>query len=259
MSPASADTLRLLQITDTHLGASAATEIDGVNTLRSLQDVLAAAGTEPAQAWLASGDLAHDGSAAAYRQLRTCFTSVPLPVYCLPGNHDDPAQMQTTLIGDRISMPASVTLGAWQILLLNTHVPGREGGELGSQRLEQLRGLLAAPTAAHLLIVMHHPPVRIGSSWMDAMMLADGEAFFRLVDTAPALRAVVWGHVHQDFDERRGDVRLLATPSTCVQFRPGASRYEKDPLPPGYRRLALHADGRLETAVVRLPASCASN
>lgn len=226
--------------------------LDGVNTLRSLQRVLGAAATEPAQAWLATGDLAHDGSAQAYRLLRTCLERLSSPVYCIPGNHDDPARMRAVLNGGRIHMPNSVKLGRWQILLLNTHVPGREGGELGRRRLRQLRRLLQQPAAPHALIVMHHPPVSIGSPWMDAMMLADAAEFFECIDTAPQVRAIVWGHVHQLFDAGRGGMRLLGTPSTCVQFAPGAAQYRKDPRPPAYRRLVLHADGQLETDVVRV-------
>jgi Icc protein len=41
----------------------------------------------------------------------------------------------------------------------------------------------------------------------------------------------------------------MATPSTCVQFRPGARDFELDVLPPGFRRLTLHDDGRIDTTV----------
>lgn len=252
MNPTSSSSIRLLQITDTHLGADRDAEIDGVNTLASLERVLAAAVSEPAQAWLATGDLVHDGSAAGYRLLRSCLENVPVPIYCIPGNHDAPAQMHSDLIGDRIRMPESLILGAWQIVLLNTHVPGSEGGELGPQRRERLRAMLAAPEAPHVLVVMHHPPVRIGSPWMDAMMLADAVEFLQIIDSTARVRAILWGHVHQVFDRRRDGVRLLATPSTCVQFRPGADRYERDAQPPGYRRLTLHAQGRVDTEVIRV-------
>ncbi|CFP64976.1 cAMP phosphodiesterase [Bordetella pertussis] len=29
---------------------------------------------------------------------------------------------------------------------------------------------------------------------------------------------LLWGHVHQEFDCRRHNLRMLATPSTCFQF-----------------------------------------
>ena len=66
------------------------------------------------------------------------------------------------------------------------------------------------------------------------------------------MRAVVWGHVHQDFDAMRGPVRLLSTPSTCAQFKPGAEKFAVDTRPPGYRILELGVDGAIRTEVVWL-------
>jgi len=47
-------------------------------------------------------------------------------------------------------------------------------------------------------------------------------------------------------------VRLLASPSTCVQFAPGSESFKVDDQPPGYRWLTLHTDGRIETGVSRV-------
>ncbi len=50
----------------------------------------------------------------------------------------------------------------------------------------------------------------------------------------------------------RNGVRLLASPSTCIQFAPGSVDFKVDTTAPGYRWLRLHDDGRLETAVSRV-------
>jgi len=58
---------------------------------------------------------------------------------------------------------------------------------------------------------------------------------------------------HQDFDEWRGLVRYLGTPSTCVQFVPKGDRFAIDgDRQPGFRLLTLHEDGSYETQVIRL-------
>ena len=85
------------------------------------------------------------------------------------------------------------------------------------------------------------------------MSLTNGDRFFSVLDRHPQVRCVVWGHIHQEFDDRRKEVRLLATPSTCVQFKPRAKRHECDESPPGYRWLVLNPDGSFETGVNRLP------
>jgi Icc protein len=44
----------------------------------------------------------------------------------------------------------------------------------------------------------------------------------------------------------------LATPSTCVQFKPHCSNFTLDTISPGWRTLELFADGTLQTQVCRL-------
>lgn len=72
------------------------------------------------------------------------------------------------------------------------------------------------------------------------------------MDACPRVRGVLWGHIHQELDVERNGVRLLATPSTCIQFAPRSDDFALDHLLPGYRWLRLHADGRIETGVSRL-------
>ena len=49
----------------------------------------------------------------------------------------------------------------------------------------------------------------------------------------------------------RNGVRLMASPSTCVQFAPGSDTFQVDEEPPGFRLLALLPDGSIFSEVVR--------
>lgn len=249
-----ADAIELIQLTDTHFGRDPGAAFDEINVRASLAAVLAdvRARALPVQAILATGDLSHDASAESYVALREALQPLETPVFCLAGNHDDPATMQDYLTGGWVTRAPAVVFDPWQIIALDTQVPGAEYGELGAERLALLRDLLAQADSAHALIALHHPPVSIDSPWMDAMGLRDAGEFFDVIGCCARVRGVVWGHVHQAFDRDRGGVRLLATPSTCVQFKPGAERYHRDYLSPGYRRLRLLPDGRIDTVVVRV-------
>jgi len=97
----------------------------------------------------------------------------------------------------------------------------------------------------HALVCLHHPPVPIGSSWMDGMMLENPEELFPILDSWENVRAVIWGHIHQEFRARRQGVILYGSPSTCIQFRPGSDSYVKDTQGPGYSAMALFEDGRI--------------
>ena len=79
------------------------------------------------------------------------------------------------------------------------------------------------------------------------MALQNSRAFFTVVDRHPAVRGIVFGHVHQAHDGFRGGVRILGTPSTCAQFLPGSDRFQVDPRPPAYRHLVLRANGAIGT------------
>ena len=83
-------------------------------------------------------------------------------------------------------------------------------------------------------------------------MVADADAFFDLIGQHACVKAILWGHVHQQIDSQWQGIPLLATPSSCVQFAPGVIEFKVDDLPPGYRWLDLHADGTIETGVSRV-------
>jgi Icc protein len=63
------------------------------------------------------------------------------------------------------------------------------------------------------------------------------------------VKGILWGHVHQSYDGQLGEIRLMGTPSTCVQFKPLVDDFELDTRPPGFRLLTLNADGQIETQV----------
>jgi Icc protein len=245
--------LRVLQITDTHLYADPGRALLGVNTLESLRQVLDLVRREAGQfdLVLATGDLVHDASAAGYARFISEISGLGAPVYCLPGNHDERVAMAEHLRGDHIQPERVVDSGNWRIVLLDSTIPEQDGGRLSSAELERLdRALRDDPRPT--LVCLHHQPVPVGSAWIDTMALANAADFFGVIDAHTQVRGVLWGHVHQDFETRRGAVRLLASPSTCVQFLPGAEHFQVDPQPPGCRLLTLTRDGEIQSEVLRL-------
>lgn len=223
----------------------------GVNTDDTLVATLrhALAGPAP-DAILATGDLVQDETRAGYERFRDLLGAAGAPVYCLPGNHDDPRVMAEVLGTAPFQFCGTAELGSWSLAMLNTHVPGDDGGALAPKALEALDRHLTNNRAPYCLVALHHHPVPMDSRWLDSVALRNPRDFLALCDRHPRLRAVVWGHVHQASDRQRGAVRLLSTPSTCSQFLPGSATFALDSRPPGYRWLDLQADGRVETRLV---------
>lgn len=254
--PAAGQTVRVLQITDTHLFASGEGRLLGLNTEQSLQAVLAAAAARhpAAQLVLATGDLTHDGTAGAYQRFFRHMNSLGLPVYCLPGNHDEASVLRQLQDTGQCSVDGYAVYGDWQIILLDSTIAGSEGGHLAEHSLAMLQRRLQAAPDKHTLVCLHHQPIPMGSRWLDTMAIDNPNAFFDIIDRHPQVRAIAWGHVHQQLDSRRGDVMLLSTPSTCIQFLPRSSGFAVDSAAPGYRWLDLQPDGRIATGIERIDA-----
>ena len=243
---------RVLHLTDTHLFASPRHRLRGVTTEQTLERAIQRAQRHawPPDCILLTGDLVHDGSLEGYERLRARFAAFGVPVYCIAGNHDDPQRMRSVLDAPPLQCEGSATVGDWCIVLLDTHVPGEDGGGLSVDTLERLDTTLAQTRAPHALVCLHHHPVAIGSAWLDALGVANRDALFGVINRHSTVRALLWGHVHQAFDEQAGGLRLLATPSTCIQFKPRCARFRYDSLPPACRWLTLYEDGRIGTEIL---------
>ncbi len=241
--------MKILQITDPHLYGSASGALRGVVTDASLRQVLdqAYASMPDYAALLVTGDLVQDDP-SGYLRFRSIFGSSQQPVLCIPGNHDEPAIMRQSLAGAPFQMCGTYSAHGWQLVMLDSCDPGHVGGRLTAQELERLdRALAASPQ--HAMVCLHHHPVEMGSRWIDTIGLANRDEFWRVIDAHPNVRAVVWGHVHQEYEGSRGPVRLFATPSTGAQFLPMSDRYAVDTRPPAYRPFELHPDGRIDSEI----------
>jgi len=246
--------LRVLQFTDTHIFADPTTTLGGMDTRASLRAVIdrARADAAPVDLVLLTGDLAAAEEGDAYRWLVDAFSTWDTPIWYVPGNHDNPDTLAAIVAAAGWRGCGSYRLGDWHFVLLNSAVRGEEYGALGDAALANLAHRLAQYPETPTLIVLHHHPVRLDSRWMDTMVLRDAPAFWALVERHTQVRGVLWGHVHQNYDRFRGAVRLLATPSTCVQFAPRSREFARDCLGAGFRRLQLHRDGTITTQVERV-------
>jgi len=253
--PGSVDSpvLRIAQITDTHLYADPENTLLGLKTRHCLQQVAELAARRKPHLVVASGDLAHDASPTAYRAVRDCLEPLAVPVYCLPGNHDEAMEMRKCMNDAPFRTISCLRTGGWQMLFLDSSVSGSEAGHLGTAELARLEGDLASAPDSPSIVWLHHQPVPVGSSWLDTMAIDNGNQLLDIVDRHPQVRGIVWGHVHQLFEKRHKDTLLLATPSTCIQFLPGSEAFAVDHIPPGYRWFELYGDGRLASGVERLP------
>jgi len=254
VKPGDSSVVRLAQLTDCHILANARDCLKGMNTRASFEAVCDALMNNHADIdlLLATGDLSQDASAASYRYLAQRFDALRRPVFWLPGNHDDAESMRAQLRGEWIFAHKQLLAGNWLIVLLDSTVAGESGGRLADSQLEFLETCLRAKADRHALVCLHHQALAAGSEWIDQLGLAQSERLGDTLRSHPNVRAVLWGHVHQQAHQRIDGIEWMSTPSTCVQFKPGSKTFALDDLAPGYRRIELHADGSIVTEVQRL-------
>jgi len=244
----------LLQISDLHLLPHVGETMLGIDTEYYFHRILDHAfKTHPKiDLVLVTGDLTQEPNLDSYRRIAQKLQTYDTPCICLPGNHDDLAQMQSTLTVGQISCNKQTVIGNWQIIALNSQIPGKPGGRLDKQELEFLEDCLRACPDRHALIAVHHHCLTIASPWLDAMMIENSEEFFAVLRRHPEVKAVTCGHIHQVMDRQIEAIRIFSAPSTCFQFEPESLAFSVVDTAPGYRMIELYPDGGLETTVHRL-------
>ncbi len=248
--------IRILQITDCHLHTDTQWKLAGINTQVSFEWVLSLAEQKKAQTdlLLLTGDLVHDASAIGYGRLRRMVQEFGVQACCLPGNHDEPEMLNTHMRGGLVDVPKEVKLGNWIIILLDSTMPHSEGGHLNGRELQILEQSLRENPDRHALIALHHHPVPINSAWMDRMALDNPAPFHAILNRYNNAKGVIWGHIHQTFDAEYNGIKMMGTPSTCIQFIERQDKFGISKAPPGFRWLELLPDGSINTGIERIAA-----
>tara|TARA_R110002072_G_scaffold136124_2_gene278251 strand:- start:241567 stop:242436 length:870 start_codon:yes stop_codon:yes gene_type:complete len=270
-------THHIIQITDTHLFRNPEALLLGLNSQDSFERIISQITADPLtpELIIATGDIAQDASTEAYQRFADTLDTLEVPYYWIPGNHDrvdimqavenarqaltQQAQTQQAQNGqktNRLETNRQIRLGNWQLIMLDTSVPGEVHGFLAEQELAHLQQCLqqAEQDAAleHSLVCLHHNPVDGTAGWMEDIGLHNAQQFRELIARYSSVRAVVYGHIHQELDFVRDGIRYICTPSTCIQFKPGVEEFTLDLQAPAYRKFELQHDGQLTSSVQRL-------
>ena len=246
--------LSLLQITDTHLFSDADDQLLGVKTAQSFMAVveLALKDAPLCQGVLATGDLTQDHSAQSYFSFSREIKKLNLPCYWLPGNHDVQSVMLPSLLEGDLPPVKLLQSKYWQIVLLDSQIPGMAHGHLSVEQLVFLKEVLTTNPDKYTFICVHHHVLPVGSAWLDQHILKNHQALLDIIAPFEKVRAVLSGHVHQAQEICLNGVTFFTSPSTCVQFKPNSDDFAIDDSAPGYRYLSLRKDGSIKTRIERI-------
>jgi len=208
------------------------------------------AGDWRAQRVLVTGDLIQDDTPEAYDRFRELMLPLNLRVHCVPGNHDIRDLMRQVCCRPPFSYCAWEEIGNWLIIGIDSCVPDDAGGRVTSDELERLSEIVTGSPAKHVMVSLHHPPVPMGSKWLDTVGLKNGDEVLERLSSLKRVRIAAFGHVHQEYDQEHLGIRVIATPSTCRQFARGSDEFAVDDNPPAYRRIELQKDGSIDTELI---------
>lgn len=230
-------TVRVVQISDTHLGSTRETATrpeDGLEaTVRGIvplrPDVL-----------LLTGDITDGGQPEAYRDVSALLQPLQVPVLAVAGNHDDPDLVRSFFGGE-----SELYVDVWRIITVDTYVPGEIHGAVDVPALMRRLGPeIGQPT----LIALHHPPISPSSNpWFQ---LTDGAEFVAALAERSDVKLVVGGHLHDVFRMVCGGVTYAGAPSTWYSLDHVGDAWKPDDGPTGALRIDLFPDGRFELGLV---------
>jgi Icc protein len=207
-------TLRVLQITDLHLTAMLGSKLYGVDTAHALKNIVSAIKqlhTTP-DVIIATGDLAEDGSKKAYKRLRELLSELNIPVYVLPGNHDDLSQMRSSFNSDGFFCTSRANIGDWGFIFVNSQVIGHSHGFVSPTDLTELKNNISDLDGKPILVALHHTPTNVCPSF--GCQLKNSKEFTDLLNQHPNIKGVIAGHTHNASEVNAGKHVQFTTPST---------------------------------------------
>jgi Icc protein len=173
--------LRVLHLTDPHLFAAKDGSLRGTVTFASLASVLDhyRSGDWQADVAVVTGDLIQDDSAEAYQHFRQLLGELGIPVYCVPGNHDIRDLMRDALSEAPFVYCGNQQFGDWLLVGMDSCVDGQAGGAIAAAEFDRVDDEIAASDASHVMLHLHHPPVAMGSRWLDTVGMDNGAEALR--------------------------------------------------------------------------------
>jgi 3',5'-cyclic AMP phosphodiesterase CpdA len=215
----------IAQLSDTHIkpeGRLAYRRVDTAPYLaRAVQHVMDM--TPRPDLVLGTGDLVDAGLPDEYRRLRAILAPLTMPVYLIPGNHDDRAAL-VAAFPDHTYLPRDAAFLHYvleeypvRLIGLDTLVPGRGGGLMCAARLRWLDARLQEAPTRPTMIFMHHPPFRTGIAHMDALGLDNAEALGDVIRRNHQVLCIVCGHLHRPIQMRWNGTLAMTAPSTAHQ------------------------------------------
>ena len=223
--------MRIIHMADLHLTKDGC-PIWETNTMKHFnQSIDIIRGMQDIDAIVVTGDISDDGSEWTYQYADRLFSTLGIPTYLCPGNHDSlkvmldeykPSFYQT--------QPSSLKIKGWKLVMLNSVAPADEDpnqnkarGFLSVESMDYIKSELeeGIPT----ILALHHPPLEPGG-WLNRKLLENRDIFNQTIQSYSNARLVIYGHIHYFTEVQQGHIRYSSSTSVGFAFDKNLPKFQ---------------------------------
>lgn len=244
--------LKFIHITDLHLSSDESELIHNIPIYKVLDSILSyiSERVNEFDFILITGDISDTGNLNSYITARTKFEEINLPIYWLPGNHDNLDHISHFNNTQNILGEKCFAKNGYIFLLLNSVAIDESGnnrnrGLISDSELIFLRQCLESNIDREIIIALHHPPVKSGT-WKDDRMLLNTQEFFTELKNYKNIRAILYGHQHQEFQVNINNILYYSPPAASFQFSKDV-KWAFDTKGPGFGIVSISENGEIST------------
>src|SRR3974390_2603936 len=218
----------IAHIPDTHLALDAP---DAERRMRDFASTIAdiSALDPAADVIVHTGDIVHNGHPEEYAQAAALLAKARAPVYVLPGNKDNRANLRAAFSARGYLAAVSEFIDyavedyPVRLIALDTLKQGRNRGEFRPEQARRLIELIDAEPGRPIAVFTHHPPFEV-TVGPDRFHFEALDSMLRLRDALQQrarVIAVFSGHVHRAVAGLIGRIPASVVPCIATTLRKG--------------------------------------
>ena len=218
----------ITQISDTHIALDTP---DAEQRTRDFERTIADINTlDPApDAIVHTGDIVHNGRQDEYAEAVRILSKARAPVYVIPGNKDERANLRAAFAASGYLAPDSDFIDyavedyPVRLIAVDTLCAGANKGDFCLARAKRLVDMIDAEPSKPIAVFAHHPPFEV-TVGPDPINFETPEAMARLhqaLQHSGRVVAVVSGHVHRGTAGHVGTIPATVMPSIATTLRKG--------------------------------------
>jgi 3',5'-cyclic-AMP phosphodiesterase len=218
----------IAQISDTHIAWDTP---DADQRLRDFERTIADINAlDPAPDVIVhTGDIVHNGRPDEYAQAVAILAKARAPVYVIPGNKDERANLRAAFAARGYLSPGSEFIDyavedyPVRLIAVDTLNTGSNRGDFCPERARRLIDMLDAETTKPIAVFAHHPPFEVPVG-PDPLNFETPEMMARLrqaLQHSGRVVAVFSGHVHRGTAGHIGNIPATVMPSIATTLRKG--------------------------------------